>query len=295
MAISPAVSRDTFRLLWSQTLPNRPIGVALARERAVLLLWDKHQWLYLLNRLGVCQGQKRMPAAVCAACSAEDGSAFAAVGVGGEVWWLAPDLGVRWQQTMTGPAVACAMDPFGGYLAVSDDRGALHFFDRSGQTVAKAQTPRPLCFLAFVPAAPYLIGSADFGLVAGYDIHAAQKWRDGLVQNAGALTVSGDGSLILLACYTEGLQHYRLDGKNCGRLVTPEPCYLASLAFDGRRILAASLNNRLLLLDREAHSLGAYPLDKPAVAVALSGLGDYGIVALKDGQVMCLDLSGFLA
>jgi hypothetical protein len=299
MALSPppqpALTRGTLRPLWSQTVPNRPIGLVLARERAWLFLWDKYGWLYLFNRLGVRQAQSRMDATVVAACCAEDGSAFAAVGAGGEVWWLAPDLSVRWQRTMTGPAVACAMDPFGRFLAVSDERGAMHILDNQGQTRSKVQTPRPLCFLAFVPAAPWLVASADFGLVTCYDLDGKQRWRDGLVQSSGALTVSGDGATILLACYTEGLQRYSLEGKNCGRVVTPEPCYLASISFDGRLILAGSLNSRLLVLDAEGQTLGTYPVDKPPVAVALSGFGDFGLVAIKDGQVTCLDLSSFLA
>ncbi len=298
MAISPPprplLTRGTVQPQWTQSVPNRPVGLVLARERAWLFLWDKRSWLYLFNRLGVRQAQLRMDTPVSAVCCAEDGSAFAAVGAGGEVWWLAPDLSTRWKRSMPGPAVACAMDPFGQYLAVSDERGALHIFDRGGQTTTKVQTPRPLCFLAFVPAAPWLIGSADFGLVACYGLDGTQRWRDGLVQNSGALTVSGDGATILLACYTEGLQRYALDGKNCGRVVTPEPCYLASLSFDGRLILAGSLNNRLLLLDIDGQTLGSYPVDKPPVAVALAGYGDFGLVALKNGQVICLDLSSFL-
>src|SRR5947208_2219220 len=131
MAISPpprpALSRGTIRPLWSQTVPNRPVGLVLARERAWLFVWDKHSWLYLF-------------------------------------------------------------------------------------------------------------GSADFGLVACYGLDGQQRWRDGLVQSSGALTVSGDGATILLACYTEGLQRYSLEGKNCGRVTTPEPCYLASMSFDGRLI-----------------------------------------------------------
>ena len=42
-----------------------------------------------------------------------------AVGAAGEVWWLAPDLATRRQQTLPQPQVAAALDPYGGYLAVA--------------------------------------------------------------------------------------------------------------------------------------------------------------------------------
>jgi len=281
------------RLVWSQTLPNRPRGLALAREKAWLLLWDKNHWLYLLNCLGVAQGQFLVPGVLSAACCAEDGSAFAAVGGSGEVWWLAPDLSLRWQAAVPGGAVAAALDPFGQYLAVSDDRGNLSIFDRLGRSVTRVTTPRPLHYLAFVPAAPRLVGAADFGLVACFDLSGGLQWRDALFHNAGALTVSGDGGLILLACYTEGLHRYTLDGKNRGRLPLPEPCYLAHLSFDGRFILAASLDGRLLLLDTDGQVRCVYPVDKPAVGVALAALANYAIAVLKDGQVLCLDLAEF--
>jgi hypothetical protein len=290
--LRPALAPRTPRVLWSQTFSNRPGGLVLARERGWLFLWDKQQWVYLFNRQGVRQGQVQLSAPLTGACCAEDGSAFAAIGAGGEVWWLAPDLSVRWSRSLPGPALAATLDAFGHYLAVSDERGNLVIFDHLGHTFGRTQTPRPLHYLAFVPAASRLVGSADFGLVAGYDVRGQQLWRDGLVQNSGCLTVNGDGSTVLLACYTEGLQHYSLDGKNRGRIVTPEPCYLASLSFDGRLIFAGSLNCRLLLLDDDGQVLAAFPVDKPPVSVALTPLADYGIAVLKDGVTFCLDLAG---
>lgn len=293
MAVSPPVPAPTPQL-WSITLPHRPLGLALAREKALALLWDRHHWLYLFNRQGLRQGQFLLPASINAACCAEDGSCFAAIGAGGEVWWLAPDLSIRWQRSMPAPTVAAAMDSFGQYLAVSDERGALHIFDNQGRPITQVSTPRPLHYLAFVPAAARLIGSSDFGLVTCFDLRGGQLWRDGLIHNAGALTVNGDGSTILLACYTEGMHRYALDGKGRTRLPTPEPCYLAHLSYDGRFILAASLNSRVLLLDIQARILWAHPVDKPAVAVGLSPLGDTAIVALKDGVVTSFDLSAFV-
>jgi sugar lactone lactonase YvrE len=271
-------------------LPASPRGLVLARERGWVLTWDANHWIYLLNRSGGRQAQWHSPAPLVTACCAEDGSAYAAVGGGGEVWWLAPDLMPRWQRALPQPATAAALDPFGQYLAVADSRGQLHLFNQRGKTVFRVASPRPLHYLAFVPAAPYLVGSADYGLVACFDPAGKLLWRDGLVAHVGSLAVTGDGSLIVLACFSEGLQRYSVQGQNQGRWAVPEPCRLATLTFDGQRVLAAGLGRHLHWLDSQGRALGTYPLDQPAAAFALGPLGDYAVVALADGPILGLDV-----
>src|SRR5436853_547202 len=83
---------------------------------------------------------------------------------------------------------------------VADARGTLRLFDRHGRTLWKTDNPRPFQHLAFVPEAPLLLGSADYGLIACFDQAGACVWRDGLVAHIGSLAVSGDGSQIVLAC-----------------------------------------------------------------------------------------------
>jgi hypothetical protein len=276
--------------LWTRTLSAVPRGLALARERGWLLAWDDTNWLYLFNRAGERQAQMHMAGTVAAACCAEDGSAYAAVGGQGEVWWLAPDLMKRWERSVPHPALAAAMDPFGQYLAVSDARGHVHVFDRLGRPVFQAESPRPFHRLAFVPASPVLLGCADYGLVACLDFKGKWLWRDGLVAHIGSLAVSGSGELIVLACFSEGLQRYSLAGKRLGRLAVAEPCRLAALTFDGKTLLVGGLGTRLLLLDGDGRTLATHPLEKPAVALAFGALGHHAYVALGDGVVLGLDL-----
>jgi hypothetical protein len=278
------------RQLWSQPIAVAPRGVALAREKGWLLAWDDKHWLYLLNGSGERQGQTRTPRDLTVACCAEDGTQYAAAGSKGEVWWLAPDLVPRWERSVPHRAVAAAMDPFGQYLAVADSRGAVRLFDRYGRTVSQLQSPRPLHHLAFVPAAPLLVGSADYGLVTCFDLAGNWVWREGLVAHVGSLAVSGDGSRIILACFTEGLQRYSLAGKKMGRLPLAEPCRLTALTFDGSSAAVAGLSNRLLLLDADGRTLVNYLLPRPAAALALAALGDTAVVGLADGPLLGIDL-----
>jgi hypothetical protein len=288
--LSPAAGRQAFQPLWTRDLGVRLRGLALAREKGRVLVWDEKDRVHLFDQAGIPQAQAQMPGHVAAACSADDGSCYAAVGQRGEVWWLAPDLTVRRQQELPQRAFAAALDPFGQYLAVTDARANLYVFDVRGRAVCDVQTPRPLHHVAFVPTAPYLLGAADYGLVASFNLEGECVWRDGLVAHTGALTVGGDGQEIMLACFTEGLQRYDLRGQDRGRLPTGEACRLASLSFTGRQILVAGLSRHLRLLDRKGCELCDHRLEAPAVALALDALGSGAAVALANGHVIGLTL-----
>jgi hypothetical protein len=295
MASSPSIpfsgpKPGSMRPVWMQSLPASPRGLALARERDWLLAWDINHWIYLFNRAGDRQAQWHAPDALVTAACADDGSAYAAVGSRGQVWWLAPDLMPRWERALHHPATAAALDPLGQYLAVCDNRSNLHLYDLTGHTVFQVQTPRPLHHLAFVPAAPFLVGSADYGLVICFDAVGHVVWRDGLVAHVGSLAVNGDGSLALLACFSEGVQRYSVTGKNLGRLAVAEPCRLAAVSFDGRLLLLAGMDPQLRLVDQGGQTLCTYALERPAAGLALGALGEHAVVALVDGPVLRLDL-----
>jgi hypothetical protein len=255
-----------------------------------LLAWDANHWIYLLNHRGQLQGQAQPRGHLTAVCCADDGSAFAAAGSRGEIWWLARDLTIAWEQGVGQRTLAIAMDPFGQYVAVADAGGNLHLFDRRNRRLWQVQAPRPLHHLVFVPAAPFIVGSSDYGLVACADFQGKWAWRDGLVAHIGALTVSGAGEHIVLACFTEGLHRYSLNGTKQERQTVPEPCRLASLAFDGQRTLVAGLSHRIHVLQVDGGVLGAYTCEQSPVAVALGALGDMAVVALADGVLMGLEI-----
>jgi hypothetical protein len=282
----------TPRPLWSLTTAGCPRGVALAREKGWALAWDDHDWLYLLNHRGERQAQFHCTSPPAAACCADDGSAYAAAGSRGEVWWFTPDLMPRWERSVGHAAVAAALDPFGQYLAVSDARGNLRVFDVYGRAMAHTQTPRPLHYLAFVPEAPVLLGSADLGLVAGFDLTGHCLWRDGLVATVGSLAVSGSGDRVVLACYSEGLRLYNFTGQKQGHVALPEPCRLALLTFDGRLTLVVGPGNRVLLIDRKGQTVVTPAVEQPVVAAALGALGDTLVLAQTDNRVVGLDLKG---
>src|SRR5262249_14015304 len=159
-----------------------------------VLAWDARSSLFLVNRSGELQARTTSSGVVTGTCVADDGSACAAIGERGEVWQLTPDLTPRWGSTLPKRATACALDPFGCYLAVADAAGGMHFFDARGRLVSRTQTPRPLVHLAFIPEEPFVVGCADFGFVGCFEPTGRCAWRDGLVAHVGGIAVNGDGS-----------------------------------------------------------------------------------------------------
>jgi hypothetical protein len=277
------------RLTWSHPLPAQPRGLSLAREKGALVVWDETHWLYLLDRAGKRQAQRHLEGDLVAACLADDGSACVAVGTAGNLWWLAPDLTTRWQTSVAPEAekaLAAAIDPFGQYVAVADDRQFLHLFNRRGEAVVKVKCPRAVHHLVFVPEAPLLLASADYGFVGGFDLTGNCRWRDGLVAHVGAMAVTGDGKQLALACFSEGLQRYGADGRRLERLPLDEQCRLVAIDFTGQQLLIAGLSKRLLLLDGGGKVLTTQALDQSALAVALGPLGDYAVLALADRRVV---------
>jgi hypothetical protein len=278
--------------LWSLSLPVSWRGLALARERAWLLAWDDQDTLHLFNRLGQLQAQWQAPGALTAVACADDGSSYAAVAGQGQVWLLGPDLKTRWERSVVQRGTAVALEPLGQAVAVADGGGGLQLFDQLGRALWRTVNPRALQYLAFVPEKSALVGSADFGLVACFDRVGKCLWRDGLVAHIGSLATSGDGSTIALACFSEGVCCYAVEGPRLRHVPVAGPCRLAALSYDGVLLLTANLENRLRLQERDGTIRAETVLDSPPTALALGPLGDYAALAQAEGKLQVLALRG---
>src|SRR5205807_8732369 len=122
---------------------------------------------------------------------------------------------------------------------------------------------------AFVPGAPTLCGSADYGHVGSFNLRGDWLWRDGLVARVGGLSISGDGTQLLLACFSEGLRRYDKDGKPLPTLALAEPSQLVAQSYDGATILAAGLSTQLWLTDARGGVRASQRWSQPIIALAL--------------------------
>jgi hypothetical protein len=267
-------------------------GLSAAPERGWHLLWDTGHTLFLYDRTGHQQAEAQTPGDLVGACAAADGRSFAAVGERGQVWLLAPDLTPRWQRSIAGRATAVAVDCYGERIAVAGAEGSLHLFDQAGTLLWKNNNPRPLHFISFVPERSALVGCADFGLVACFDEVGRCVWRDGLVAHTASLATSGDGGLVVLACFSEGACCYGLmEGPKSRRFVpAAAPCRLLASTSAGDVWLTVGLGPRVTLRGPDGSARAEVEIEGRPVAVALNPLGSEAVVATADGVLMAFDL-----
>jgi hypothetical protein len=275
--------------IWSHNNAAPWRGLAMAHEPGLALAWDAYHKMHLFNARGRPQAQWTCPSELTDAACADDGSAFAAVGAEGQVWLLAPDLTVRWERRLPGRAAGVALEAFGRYLAVSDAGGTLHLYDNEGRQVWQASNPRPLQYLAFLCEKAQLVGAADFGLTACYDADGRCGWRDGLAAHVGSLAARGDGSLIVLACFSDGLCCYR-NGDPKTRRILPDtgPAHRAAMSYEGDTILTTDREHSLVWRSIDGPIRRETSVEGKPIALALAPLGDCAVVAFADGQLAAL-------
>ena len=259
-------------------------AIALAREAESLLVRDARHNLSLFNPLGALQGRCTWKD-LAAGCLSDDGSAIAAV-VGERVCWLGQDLSLRWEKKITARGIAAALDPFGQYLAISDQKSDLWLFDRTGKLLGQFRSPRAIQHLSFVPTLPLLVGAADFGWAGCLDLATGKwTWSDRPVSQIGSLAVAATGDPTLLACFSEGLRGCGPDGGNRFSLHLPKPCGLVALNFAGDKGVAAGLGKECYGFNRKGDVRATKALPQTPTALALSALGERLICGFADGTV----------
>jgi WD40 repeat protein len=276
------------RVLWSYRSPAPVRGIRLARESETLLLWDANHLVTRLSPHGAVQAQWQAPSPVAAADCADDGSSVAAVGAAGQVWFFGADLNQLWQRTITEKALTVAVAPFGEVLAVADGDGTVHLVDAAGRDLAVAANPRQFQHLLFIPERRLLIGSADFGSVAAFNLQGKRRWHDTPVAHCGSLTATGDGSLIGLASFSDGLSLYDLRGTKLTGGPRPGPCRLAALSYDGTALLTAGLDGRVRIHDRSGKPVFGYRPEAVVSSLALDALGQTAYLGQADGAVLAM-------
>ncbi len=175
------------QLDWSRPLPAPPLGLSFAREAGTSLVWDAEHHFCRLDRLGQMELRQRATTTLVAAALSDDGRTVAAVGKRGQLWLLTADFVRVLERPLERCPMAVALSSFGERVAVADDAGGLHVYDRSGHIVWRETVARPLVHLAFTPEAGALVGAAEFGLVCAFDAGGQCLWRDGLVAHFGAM------------------------------------------------------------------------------------------------------------
>jgi hypothetical protein len=278
-------SPTKLRLGWTQRTEARVLGLCLAREAGLLFAWDASRRLYLWNVTGALVARQSLHFQPGAACISDDGSRVVVVGESGELWWLDHELRLKLDLRIPAGGQVAALDTLGHYLAVSDRERHTRLYHRGGKELALIETPRPLVFLQFLATQPRLLGAADFGFVGAFDPTGHAVWRAAPLFRVGSLCTDGQGSCLLLASYSSGVERYDAGGQHLPHLATPQPCRLARTDFAMSCILIATESSTLALLKPDGAVVKTVPIPGNATGLVLGALGEYGAFALADGTV----------
>ena len=279
-----------------QLQPNRSVrlpaplrGLAVAGERRRLLAWGEQQ-LFLLDYEGTVHASRSLSSSRIVAATVDALAEYVLLALRG--WGLLCLNGAllkRWTLPMSGP-VSVASSPFGECFAAGTERGKLLIVDRYGRKVALQQTLRPPRSVRFVAIEPvmYVAGDSTFLMLA--DLEGKPIWDERIWSPMGPLACPGTGTYVLVPTFTYGLERYRKDGFYEGSYQIRSGTRLVAVDFDGSKIVAATLDGYLVLLD----AAGVIQKEQPAgngelVAVDLTPGGEHTFIAYASGAVHRLD------
>ena len=274
-------------------------GMALAREAGSVFAWDDADQLYRVDSLGQFQSVARAPGKILHGAVSDDGSLVAMVGEGARLWLLDGDFELVHDRSSIADPLSIAVDPHGRYVAVSSRMNVVQFYSRHAKLSGKFETRQPLSSMVFVPDRLFMIGTGAYGSLVGIALDArgatgaldgAIVWNEALMSSVGRLATTGDGQMILISCFTHGVQRYDIEGKSEGAYHLGGSAGHAVPDFAGRSIAVSTLEGELAILSGAGNVKWRTTLNRPAIALETDALGRYVIYGQATGEVVRLDL-----
>jgi len=284
---------------WSVVTDAPLKGMSLAREAGSVFAWDEADQLYRINGRGEFESVARAPGRVISAAISDDGSTIAVLGEGAKLWIMDGDFTLIHDRASVAEALSVAVDPHGRYLAVGSKLNVVQFYTRHAKLAGRLETRQPLSSLVFVPNEPFLIGIGAYGSISGFELEPKganghlegyTAWYEALMSGVGRLATTGDGSMILISCFTHGVQRHNLEGKSEGAYHLGGSASQAVPDFSGRIIGVATSEGELAILSGTGNVRWRTTLNHPAIFLETDALGRYVVHGQSTGEITRLDL-----
>ena len=194
--------------------PRGGLGLRLGRGRPALS--DRRPGRVPVGRQGPRQDPRGR-------AISDDGSLVALLGEGSRLWLLDGDFELIHERSTIADPLAIAVDPHGRYVAVSSKMNVVQFYTRHAKHAGKFETRQPLsqhglrarsaCSWSAPGPTGRSSGSPWSPGVRTGQLDGAIVWNEALMSGVGRLATTGDGQMILLACFTHGVQRYDIEGE----------------------------------------------------------------------------------
>ncbi len=299
----PPTARPSSRLdptpAWTVVTDAPLKGMTLAREAGSVFAWDEADQLYRIDGRGQFQSVARAPGRIVSGAVSDDGSLVALLGEGSRLWLMDGDFGLTHERATIPEPISIAVDPHGRYVALGSKINAVQFYSRHARLAGKFATRQPLSSIVFVPDRPFLVGIGAYGSIVGVELlprgsngslDGATLWGEQLMSGVGRLATTGDGGMILLACFTHGVQRFDLEGRGEGAYHLGGSAGQAVPDYAGRSIAVSTLEGELAILSGAGNVRWRTTLNRPAIALDVDALGRYVVYGQATGEIVRLDL-----
>ena len=274
-------------------------GMRLAREAGSVFAWDEADQLYRVDAGGEFQSVARAPGKILHGDVSDDGSLVALVGEGSRLWLLDGDFELIHERPVIAEPLSIAVDPHGRYVAVGSKLNVVQFYTRHAKLAGKFGTKQPLSSMVFVPDRLFMVGIGAYGSIAGIALvprgsngalDGSIVWNEALMSGVGRLSTTGDGQMILIACFTHGVQRFDIEGRAEGAYHLGGSAGHAVPDFAGRSIAVSTIEGELAILSGAGNVKWRTTLNRPAMALETDALGRYVVYGQATGEIVRLDL-----
>lgn len=279
---------------WTFTVDARLTDVRLARETGETLAADESGGLYWLDANGRVSALTRTSHELSQLALADTATAGAVIVDRRQVAWLDRRLQFVWERTLPDEILSVAVDPYGTHLLVTLAGGINVVFNADKKKVAEFESLRPLRFVQWLAKEPAFLAAADYGFFARYTLNGQLDWDERLWSTVADLSTTGDGGMVALAGLAHGIQIYDEQGTAEGSFVLDGTACLVSASYHRQRIIAATLERHLVLLDAEGAMKWLVQTPETIVRLQMSALGDAVIVGFTDGRIVQLETASGL-
>lgn len=276
-------------IVFDGVFPDGIVGIQLAAEAGNLLLGTHSGKLTLLSSTGDPLASDRNYRDLSQLVWSDSGTFGAAVLRDDKVVCFDRSLRTLWDVRVTGRVTALAISGYGSHIAFSTDGCRTHIVTVDKQEVTRFDTHRAFDHLAFLTEEPAIVGAAEFGTLASYDLDGKELWSENVMNNIGDMSVSGCGRRILLSAFNHGVQLYSRGGKQRGAFMLDGIPSRVSGAKTRTRIAAITLESRLFWLNFDGNVQWAVDLTADSPQHIQTGpLGDSLFLATMSGRLLYL-------
>ncbi len=187
---------------------------------------------------------------------APDGAVVALLSASGVLTTLAGASGERLAHIDVGPATSAVTVAVGGArIWVADRFGAVRAIDAQGQVLRSANVEHPVDFLAAASETEVTIAASRRGHLSAIDESAERVRRTFIRSDVARAWIEEDGERALVLSPVDGVLAWDLDGGSLETYAVDRALRDAAADAAGDRLVAATFDDRLVLLDSGARVL----------------------------------------